>query len=288
MQKANKMQRQTYSVEEDREYLVYEETYDDNNNLIHYIDHQARPVSEKKFEYDDKHQLIKESEISDGVELQGLEMTYDEKGKVVEQNLLFSGDLYESVKMLTTDNGYVNTTYLDGEEVHRIENIADGKNFVSKHFDYENLSNVEVYKYDEESSTAERLIYDAEENLLVRRVENFDDNGELAIFKEFNAENKLIRKQEFEREDKKLVKEVKSDFVRGEIDNEVHYDYDENGNVVKSETRTNSGKLVDFQVYGFDENNRLVEESGVSNGKFNAIYGTYIDGNKYHFIHKYV
>ncbi len=282
------MQRQTYSVVNERETLVYEETYDENNNLIHYIDHQARPVSEKKFEYDDKNQLTKEVEISDGVELQRLELNYNEKGEVIEQNLFFSGDLYESVKTVAADNGFVRTTYQDGDEVYRIENLGEGKNFTNKYFDYGNLSNIEVNTYDEDTHTNEKLINDADQNLLVRRVEVYNEEGELLLFKEFNANNQLISKHEFERENNKILKEIKSDFVRGEIDNEIHYDYDEKGNLIKTETRTNSGQLVDFQVSIYDEQNRVVEESGVSNGKFNAIYGTYIDGSNYHFVHRYV
>jgi len=282
------MKRQTYSIVNEKETLVYEETYDDNNNLIHYIDHQARPVSEKKFEYDEKNQITKESELSEGTELQRLELNYNDKGEVVEQNLFFSGDLYESVKTVATENGFVRTTYQDGDEVYRIENVTEGKNHTNKYFDYENLSNIEVSTYDEETLSYEKLITDAEENLLVRRVEVYNEEGELLLFKEFNANNQLVNKSEVERKNGKVLKEIKSDFVREELENEIHYDYDEKGNLIKTETRTNSGQLVDFQVKVYDEQNRVVEESGVSNGKFNAIYGTYIDGSNYHFVHRYL
>jgi len=282
------MQRQTYSIVNERETLVYEETYDDNNNLIHYIDHQARPVSEKKFEYDEKNQITKESEISEGVELQRLELSYNDKSEVVEQNLFFSGDLYESVKTVATENGFVRTTFQDGDEVYRLENITDGKSFTNKHYNYEELVNVEVSTFDEETITSEKIIYDAEENIIVRRVKIYNKEGDLTVFKEFNANNQLVNKQEIEREGNKLIKEIKSDFVRGEIDNEILHDYDEKGNLIKTETRTNSGQLVDFKVNIYDDNNRVIEESGVSNGKFNAIYGTYIDGSNYHFVHKYI
>jgi len=283
------MKRQTYILNQESETLVYEETYDDNKNLIHYVDYQARPVSEKKFEYDDKNRLTKEIEISDGVELQSLEMIYNAEGKVIEQNLYFSGDLYESVKTEETENGFVRTTFQDGEEVYRVENTKDNEGgYTSNYFDYGNLLNVEIYSYDEENLTSETLIYDAEENLLVRRIEVKNENGDLLLFKEFNAKNQLVNKHEFEREGDKILKEIKSDFVRGEIENEVHYDYDENGNIIKTETRTNSGQLVEFHVYSFDEQNRMIEETGVTNGQFNAIYGTYINGNNYRFVHKYV
>jgi hypothetical protein len=282
------MQRQTYSVVNEKETLVYEETYDDNNNLIHYIDHQARPVSEKKFEYDEKNQITKESELSEGVELQRLELNYNDKGDVVEQNLFFSGEIYESIKTVATENGFIRTTFQDGDEVYRVESTTEGKNFTNKHYNYEELVNVEVSTFDEETITSEKIIYDAEENVLVRRVEVYNEEKELVIFKEFNANNQLVNKSEVERKDGKVFKEIKSDFVRGEIDNEIHYDYDEKGNLIKTETRTNSGQLIDFQVKVYDEQNRVVEESGVSNGKFNAIYGTYIDGSNYHFVHRYV
>jgi len=282
------MKRQTYTINQESEVLVYEETYDENNNLIHYIDYQAKPVSEKKFEYDDKNRLINEIEISDGIELQNLEIKYNDDGVVIEQNLYFSGDLYESVKNDITENGYIRTTFQDGEEVYRVENVADGKNYTSKYFDYGNLSNIEEFVYDEENLTSEKSIFDADGNLLVRRVEIKNEDGELILFKEFNAKNQLISKHEFDREGNKLIKEIKSDFVRGEIDNEIHYDYDEKGNLLKTETRTNSGQLVEFHVYTYDDNNRMIEENGVSNGQFNAIYGTYIDGNTYHFVHRYI
>jgi len=282
------MKRQTYTIDQEREVLIYEETYDDNNNMTHYIDHQAKPVSEKRFEYSDKNQLIKEVEISDGIELQALEMKYNEEGKVVEQNLLFSGDLYESIKTEATDDGFTRTTFQDGEEIQKIVNVADGKNHINNYFDYGNLSNIEEYSYNEDDKSSESKIFDADKNLLVRRIQQYNSDGEIIIFKEFNADNQLINKLEYERSDKRLLKEIKSDFMRGEIDNEITYDYDEQGNVIKTETRTNSGKLIDFHIYNYDEKNRMIEESGVSNGKFNAIYGTYIDGNNYRFVHKYV
>ena len=282
------MKRQTYTIGQESEALIYEETYNDNNNLIHYIDHQARPISEKKYEYDDKNQLVNEIEISDGIELQNLEMKYNDKGEVIEQNLYFSGSLYESVKTEKSDSGFISTTYQDDEEVFRIESISEGKDSTTKYFEYGNLSNVQNLIKDEESLSSEKLIFDAEENLLVRRVENYNESGEIIAFKEFNSENKLVNKQEFTRKENRLLKEIKSDFVRGEIENEVTYEYDDKGNLVKSETRTNSGQLVDFHVYSYDEENRMIEENGVSNGQFNAIYGTYINGNNYHFVHRYM
>ncbi|MCK5782021.1 MAG: hypothetical protein KAH10_05490 [Flavobacteriales bacterium] len=282
------MKRETYSSVQESEVLIYEETYDSNNNLIHYIDYQARPVSEKKFEYDENNRLIKESEISDGIELQGLEMTYNEKDEVIEQNLFFSGELYESVKTEYNENGFIRTVFQDGEEVHRIENIKDGKDYIQKYYDYDSLSNIMNYTFDKETSSAESLIYDADSNLLNRRLEIFGENGELEVYKQFNASNQLISKHEYHKEGELLKHEIKSDFVRGEVDNKVTYDYDEKNNLVKTETRTDSGKLVEFHVYRYDDRNRMIEENGISNGQFNAIYGTYIEGNKYNFVHKYV
>lgn len=282
------MHKQTYTVGQERETLVYEETYDTDNNLIHYIDHQARPVSEKKIEYNDKNQIVNEIEISDGVELQNLEMKYNDKGEILEQNLYFSGSLYESVKTDRAESGFITTTYQDDEEVFRIEKTVNGKNYTTKYFDSGNLSNLEISKYDDETSTSENSIFDAEDNLLVRRIQIFDKDGSIEVFKEFNANSQLVNKREYVREENKVLKEVKSDFVRGEIDNEILFEYDDKGNLVKTETRTSSGKLIDFQVNVYDDNNRVIEESGVSNGKFNAIYGTYIDSNNYHFIHKYI
>ena len=119
------MQRQKYSVVNNKETLVYDEIYDENNNLVQYTDYQARPISKKKFEYDNKNRLTKEIEISDGIELQRLEMIFSDEGEIVEQNLYFSGDLFESVKTESTENGFVRTTYQDGEEVYRIESIKD-------------------------------------------------------------------------------------------------------------------------------------------------------------------
>ena len=282
------MKRQTYTIGQESEALIYEETYDENKNLLHYIDHQARPISEKKYEYDDKNQLVNEIEISDGIELQNLEMKYNDKGEVIEQNLYFSGSLYESVKTDKTDSGSISTTYQDDEEVFRIENTAEEKNQTTKYYEYGNLSNVQELTFSDDKLSSEKMIYDAEENLLVRRVENYNESGEIIAFKEFNPENKLVNKREFTREENRVFKEIKSDFVRGEIENEVTYEYDEKGNLIKSETRTNSGQLVDFHVYAYDSENRMIEENGVSNGQFNAIYGTYINGNNYHFVHRYV
>lgn len=282
------MKRQTYNLDSERESLIYEESYDSNNNLIHYIDLQAKPISEKKFEYNNNNQLIKEIEISDGIELQRLEMLYDEKGEVIEQNLLFSGNLYESVKTEFKIDGFVRTTYQDEEEVYRVENTTENKNYINKYFDYGNLSNIQSNKFNEDNLLSENLIYDAENNLLIKRVEELDKEGKLTTYKEFNADNQLINRLEYERVDNKIVKEIKSNFVKDEIDNVVSYDYDENGNLIKTETRTNSGKLVEFHTYVYDDKNRMIEESGVSNGKFNAIYGTYIDSNQYKFGHKYL
>ena len=282
------MKRQTYTISQESEILIYEETYNENNKLVHYIDHQARPVSEKKYEYDDNNQIVNEIEISDGIELQNLEMKYNDKGEMIEQNLYFSGSLYESVKIEKTDVGSTSTTYQEDDEVFRIESTTEEKKQTTKYYENGALSNVQELSFSDDKLSSEKMIYDADENLLVRRIENYNNSGETTAFKEFNSENKLVNKQEFTRSDNKLLKEVKSDFVRGEIENEVTYEYDEKGNLIKSETRTNSGQLVDFHIYAYDEENRMIEENGVSNGQFNAIYGTYINGNNYHFIHKYI
>ncbi|WP_271766908.1 hypothetical protein [Aquimarina algiphila] len=281
------MKKLTYKVIEDEQTLVYEELYNSKNEVIYYKDYQANPHAEKKITFNDLGLLVEEIDLSDGNELNRLELIYDKNGRNTERNFFFGTDLYEKVITEYSESGHVKTTYQDGEEVNRLVTETKGKNYVSKFYQNEKLIESQFSEYDTVNKCNEIKIYDGDNNLIAIRKETYNHADEVVNIEDVNENGNLLSEHTYEIEKGLTLKEVHRDFRAGESEYNISREYDFNKNLIKMEVRAANNHLIEFYLSTYDDKNRLAEEKGVSNGSFNAIYGSYTNGEEYHFIHKY-
>lgn len=281
------MTRYTYSIDEDTETLVGEESFDEFDNLIHAINYRTRPAEERKYSFNELNQLILEVELSDGVEINRIEYSYDEDGVINEQNLYFGSSLYESTRVVKTEAGSIRTIVQDGVEIEKCIEKIDGKNYVVEF--YENGAYVETqeYMYDRSTNTGKTRILDAENNLFRTRVETFGRDGEVLKTEEFTPKDSILTTFEYEFDGEHLSNITFRDHSFEENSYIHTYLYDSNNRLIKSERRTITDQLIEFHTLRYDKDG-LVEESGFSMGNVGGgVYGTHGNGGKFHFRHTY-
>ena len=282
------MKIKTYQILVDQKNLVYEELYDKSGNLIHYIDYISKPQTEKKYEYNEKGLMIQEIEIVNNTVLNTITFDYDNQGRIINQKLFFQNDLYEEITTTYNDDGYIRIIYQEGKEVEKIEKTEIGKNSNIKFFDEEILIELQICNHDTTNNISTTEIYDNNEHLLAIRKQQFDNRDNIIKFQEFNENGNLMSESIYEFEDNLITKETYRDYIGRSEEFIFINKYDSSKNIILSETRTLSNDLLDFHHRKYDSRNKLIAESGYSRGNFNAIYGTYLSNEEFHFEHEYI
>ena len=278
----------TYQILEDQKKLIYEELYNTSNKLIQSIDSSTKSKIEKKFEYNNQGLIIKEISINNGKKVNTVAFEYDANGKLVSQKLFFENELFEETIISYLDNNYIETIFQDGVELERIEETEDGKNSTMRFYNYGDLTETQVKIYNSLNNSSTTKIFDEDNNLVALRIEEFDKNDNIIKFQEFDADNNLLFESKYKFENNLKVKQLYRDY--NETQQEYIYinKYDDHNNLILSETRTLDNDLLDFHRRRYDTENNLVEESGYSRGNFDAIYGTYINDEEFHFVHEHI
>ncbi len=281
------MKRFTYKILEDQEVLVYEEQYNAQGQVLYYKDYQANPPAEKKICYNESGLLVEEIDISDNVELNRLEQIYNDNGENIERNFFFGEHLYEKITTEFSEMGFTKTTYQDGEEIQKLIQENDDKNYANKFYQNGELLESQFAKYNSETNCSEIKFYDGKNKHVLTRKETYNNLNLLVRVEELNENNNLLSEHQYEIEKGLITKEIYRDFRSGENEYHITMEYDNKENLIKKDIRTPSGHLVEFYICEYDGQNRMIDEKGMANGSFNAIYGTYANGEEYHFIHRY-
>ncbi|GEO23506.1 hypothetical protein [Cyclobacterium qasimii] len=279
--------RKTYRIfeKEERE-LVYEDILNESGQIISFNDYQSPGQTEGYNKYDVNGILICERELTDGKEGSRTEYSYNSNGDIVSKKLFVAGELFEEMIFEYLDKGFVKRTIQHEEEIERFIENEDGIKFLREFFEGHELIERHDGKYDPKTRTERIRITDNDGRLLATRFQEFDESENLLKYEEKNENGNVLVLIEYKYKNNEIVFE-KHDNYLNEKYYEVVYEYDSCGNLISQEIRTPSGNLLEYQKQMFDEQGRLISESGYSVGSFNAIYGTYVQGEKYTFEHEY-
>jgi len=281
------MKKYTYLKDEEELTLIFEEHTDVNGNIIYSKDYQADPIAEKKLTYNTSGFLTEETEIAEEVELSRTEFRYDEQGRNTQRTLIIGGELYETLITTYNETGYDVITIREDVEVERLVKTVNGKDYTNRFYENGELVETQFCESDTFENRLKTTTYGSHNDLLGVKIETFDDSGMLLKSEEYNAENGLIKEFHAEIQNGLVLKEVFGEYTNGIFELENIYEYNENKNLVKSEMRKLPGELLGFHFYKYDDNNRLIEENGLSNGNYDTIYASYINGSEFHFVHIY-
>ncbi|MDG1332724.1 MAG: hypothetical protein P8P74_10360 [Crocinitomicaceae bacterium] len=261
------MKQSTYSILEDREVLINEKIFDDQNNLVHSIDYSLRPEEEKKFVYNEKGLLIREESLVEGRVGDSLELDYDDNGKLLQQRHNINGDLYEKTTVEKTDNTEKRTTIQDGEESQRVEMEADGDVKTYRFYDFGELAQVNTVIKEGNKITTKSEIPGTEQFYL--EVQILDDDGNLIESSEYVGEDHHVSSFKQEYEEKKRTKTIFENFSQPHLSYEEIFTFDENGNRTVYEKLDMTGRLMRFEKVRFNDQNKPVEIAGNDgNSKF--------------------
>jgi hypothetical protein len=279
--------RKTYRVfEEDERELVYEDVLNDHGQIVVYKDYQSPTQAEGLSEYDKDGHLVLEKEIVEGIEGYRTEYKRNSKGDVINSKLFIADELYEEIEHEFLDHGSIRRTYQNGEETERIAENKDGEKYVKEFFMGSELVERHNGIYNPNTFIEKVEVTDKENKLIATREQQFDQSDNLLKFEQKNNKGNLLVSSEYQYQNGEVVFEKHEDYTTDQYI-QVSYEYDVHGNRVSQEIRTPSGKLLEYQKQIYDDKNRMINESGYSVGSFNAIYGTYVIGEKYIFEHEY-
>jgi hypothetical protein len=278
-----------FKILEEVESLISEEFVDNNNLVVKKRVFEGNSVHETLTVYNSNKKIISETDLDDGVELNRLEFDYDQQSRNTEERLFMSGELYQTKTAVYDESGYTKTTFIEEEETEKEVKVFEGKNYKIHYYENGELDQYQVCDFDESGLNTVLKAYDDHDNLIGEDFETFDASGHLVASKELDGNGNLIREVLYELEGDLYVAETAKDFSNGNINTAINKQitYDANGNQTKIEVKTPDDKLLGFQMFEYDEKNRVVLEKGLSLGSFNAIYGTSVNDNSFHFVFKY-
>ena len=278
-----------FKVVEEVEDLVSEEFVDENKLVVKKRLFEGGSVHETITEYDSSRKITSETDLENGVELNRLEFDYDSQSRNTEERLYMSGELYQTKTTVYDASGYTKTTLIEDEESEKEVKLIEGRNYKIHYYENGELDQYQICEFDETGLNSVLKAYDDHDNLIAEDFETFNESGRLLASKELDGKGNLIREVLYELEGDLYVAETVKDFSTGGTNNVVNrqIEYDANGNQIKIDVKTPDGKLLGFQLFEYDENNRVILEKGLSLGSFNAIYGTSVNDNSFHFVFKY-
>lgn len=282
-----KMKRKSYSIVEDSRTLIHEETYDENGNIVHSIDCRKTPSVEQNFEYNSDGNLIRQSEIQGGIENSSQIFEYDDEGDIIDEKLFISGSLYEHTSLIKTDSGFIRTMTQDNEEVERLEQNTYGDNWNNRFYRFDELLESQEYTFDTKNNSGETIIKGFEHDFNVVIKEKYNNKEEIILKEEFHENGTILTTTEIEIENGLTLKESVKDFSNEEVFYDRLFEYDQNDNLISYEVRSSTGALNSFHKRKFDNQNRIIEESGFTNGYFSGITGVHQNHDRFHLIHEY-
>lgn len=281
------LHRKTYRVfdGEERE-LVYEDILNERGEILSYKDYQSPNEAEGFNEYNQDNLLVNEREVIDGVEASRTEYQYNSNGNIVRKRLYVANELFEEVAYEYPEHGMVKRTFQHGDEIERMIESRDGEKFIIEFSNGSELLERHIGAYDAQALTERVEIIDKSGQFLAVRHQQFDESDNLLKFEERNGKGNLMVLAEYKYENGNVVYERHENYSN-DRHYQIFYEYDSNDNLLSTEIRSLNGKLLEYQKLIYDDQNRIINESGYSVGSFNAVYGTYVNGEKYMFEHEY-
>lgn len=138
--------------------------------------------------------------------------------------------------------------------------------------------------FDSQTNTHFTETYDHEEMLLgtIKQVAN--DQNYLLHYEERDAEARLLSTVTHTYQEQVLMRSVHQSPGQSVI---MNYTYDHQGNLLREEVLDQHSKLIGFTAWVYDEQNRVIEEAGISVGSIDQIFLSGQAHESFHLYHEY-
>lgn len=238
--------------------------------------YNSEDVLERKFEteYDSDDNILKETKFhADGNKAQYIVYEYNKQDKLI-RDTMYTSDGSEVMAANTHtyneqgDEILNISKRIDELTVEKYEYVYDDSNTivnVTMHKDDE-FSYELRYTYDEKGNVLEQGYYDEKGEYNGGYEYTYDEKGNM-IKEKYNSESsnfEVIRTYD----DKGNLIEQKT-FAKGHKDASLwyKYEYDSNGNKIKSSSLESDGSINGYDIYKYDEKGREIECTSYYNGK---------------------
>ena len=246
------------------------------------------------FVYDEKDRVIKNEIVKSDETVQLIEVTYDEKARVITMtgNWEYSKTGFKAVATYNEDwkaiknerfdengtlvyaaefdgNGHeIRTTYYDENGkpswIHGYEYDEDGKKIKDTSYNEDgSISMIYRYEYDEKGNLTKAARYDETETLRAYDVYEYDENGYILKDTRYNANGvKTGYTEYFENTTyiNKYAGQRRSESYDSDGNLSSVYEYNRNGETTKSENYSSKGKLWSAEENEYDEDDRMVKK----------------------------
>lgn len=261
------------------------------------------------FVYDEKDRIIKNEVVQSDETVQLIEVTYDEKARVITMtgNWEYSKTGFKAVATYNEDwkaiknerfdeNGtpvYVTEYDGNGNTIRSTNYDENGKPSWSYGYEYDedgkkiketsykedgSISMIYRYEYDEKGNLTKEARYDETETLRAYEVYEYDENGYVLKMTQYNAGGVKTGYTEYFENTTYANKyagrrRTESYFSDGSLS--YIYEYNKNGETTKSENYSSNGKLWSAEEYEYDESGNLIKSSSYDADRKFTSYSVY-------------
>lgn len=261
------------------------------------------------FVYDEKDRVIKNEVVQSDETVQLIEVTYDEKARVITMtgNWEYSKTGFKAVATYNEDwkaiknerfdeNGtpvYVTEYDGNGNTIRSTNYDENGKPSWSYGYEYDedgkkiketsykedgSISMIYRYEYDEKGNITKEARYDETETLRAYEVYEYDENGYVLKMTQYNAGGVKTGYTEYFENTTYANKyagrrRTESYFSDGSLS--YIYEYNKNGKTTKSENYSSNGKLWSAEENEYDESGNLIKSSSYDADRKFTSYSVY-------------
>ena len=244
--------------------MVQVEEFDNQRQLIYEKLLSPEGRFETRYKYDENGNSILEENYSNGEKTDHSIFKYDEGGFIIMSHFFINDELYKSTEVNTTESGSITTTYIEGVEVLKIVNETKGDHSTS--IEYEQGEIVKKVTSYESKQVLKETIHNGEGAILYYKNSYFDEEGRLLKNECLSLNLNIISEEIYTYKNKLLIH-----FSYRNFDENLHHflnhDYDNQGNMLKKEVRDEQNQLLEFELFEYDSNNRLIKKVIIEEGK---------------------
>jgi len=264
---------------------------DEKGRVVSIKDFKSKPPIENRYKYNDSDLIIEEIEfdINNNSEISKQEINYNSKNEIIEDNFYINGELFENTVFEYQDSMIIKTTYQEDVAVQKqIKEVNSNGNFKSTFYEYDNLVQIQTYEKNTVNKSSKMVYYEPDNSLIVVIFEYFDGYNNLIKHVERDDKDDLLLETIYNYDHKLLLNESVKNYINGQNEYKILYEYDRNENWIKMETKTLNDILLSSHLREFDTNNRVIEERIIeANGSSNREIGLNSGMNAIHIVHKY-
>jgi len=257
-----------FGGEEEGEFLSVHAIYDDKGNIVeeHKTDEETGALEKNFYFYDPAGKMIKHELVIDSEGISEIfEYNRDEKGRLLTEIKYYGDDPGEkSIYEYGASDQPVKIERFDSDgEPEAIEKITyNERDLPVEHLKLDptgKLIEKSIIGYSEQDKPLEKKVYGPDGKLIRETFLQYNEQGELSRIVERNGEGKITSDIHTYYDERGNITERS---IRDFHPRVLRFKYDENDNCIEEEMLDENGNLTMRSVYTFDEQNRVVTESG--------------------------